>query len=30
MIYIVAEEKDLIGVRTNFRHEDVYLYRLIT
>jgi hypothetical protein len=27
LIYIVADERDLLRVRTNFRHEDVYLYR---
>jgi hypothetical protein len=28
LIYVVAEERDVIGVRTNFRRgEDVYLYR---
>jgi hypothetical protein len=28
LIYIVADERDLIGLRTNFRKETVYLYRL--
>lgn len=29
LIYIAADEKDLLGLRTNFRQgEDVYLYRL--
>lgn len=28
LTYIVADERDLVGLRTNFRHEDVYLYRL--
>ena len=28
LIYIVAEERDVIRVRTNYRHEDIYLYRL--
>ena len=28
--YVVADERDLIGVRTNHRGEDVYLYRLTT
>jgi hypothetical protein len=28
LIYIVADERDLIRLRTNFRQEDVYLYRL--
>ena len=26
--YVVADERDLIGLRTNHRREDVYLYRL--
>lgn len=28
LIYVIADEKDLIGVRVNQRREDVYLYRL--
>ena len=28
LIYVVGEERDLVGVRTNYRHETVYLYRL--
>jgi hypothetical protein len=28
LIYVVGEERDLVRVRTNFRDEDVYLYRL--
>ena len=28
LIYVVGEERDLVGVRTNYRHEAVYLYRL--
>ena len=28
LIYVVGEERDLVGVRTNFRNEDVYVYRL--
>jgi hypothetical protein len=28
LIYVVGEERDLVGVRTNFRGEDVYVYRL--
>lgn len=28
LIYVVGEERDLVGVRTNHRHEPVYLYRL--
>jgi hypothetical protein len=27
-IYVVADERDVVRLRTNFRHEDVYLYRL--
>jgi hypothetical protein len=30
LIYVVGEERDLVGVRTNHRHETVYLYRLNT
>ena len=28
LIYIVADERDVIRVRTNYRKEDIYLYRL--
>jgi hypothetical protein len=28
LIYVIADERDVIGVRTNLRHERVYLYRL--
>lgn len=28
LIYVAATERDLIGLRTNFRHEDVYYYQL--
>ncbi len=28
LIYVVADERDLIGVRTDIRRESVYLYRL--
>lgn len=28
LFYVVADERDLIGVRTDVRHEKVYLYRL--
>ncbi len=28
LYYVVADERDLVGVRTNYRGEDVYLYRL--
>ncbi len=27
LIYVVADERDLIRLRTNYRNEDVYLYR---
>lgn len=27
LIYLVGAERDLVRVRTNYRHEDVYLYR---
>jgi len=30
LIYIVGDERDLVGVRTNFRGEDVYLYHIRT
>jgi hypothetical protein len=30
LIYVVADERDLIRLRTNYRGEDVYLYRLTT
>jgi hypothetical protein len=29
LIYIVADERDSIRVRTNYRHEDVYLYHTL-
>src|SRR5271165_129818 len=28
LIYIVADERDVVRLRTNFKHEDIYLYRL--
>jgi len=28
LIYIVADERDLVGVRTDHRHEDVYMYQI--
>ena len=28
LIYVVGEERDIVGVRTSHRDEDVYLYRL--
>jgi hypothetical protein len=30
LIYVVGDERDLVGVRTNHRDEDVYLYRTTT
>jgi Domain of unknown function (DUF4105) len=30
LIYVVGDERDLVRVRTNFRKETVYLYRLNT
>jgi len=30
LIYVVGEERDIVGVRTNHRRETVYLYRLNT
>jgi len=30
LIYVVGEERDLVGVRTNFRDEEVYRYRIRT
>lgn len=29
IIYVVADERDVVRLRTNFRKEDVYLYRLL-
>jgi len=29
LIYVVADERDSIRVRTNYRHEDVYLYHTL-
>ena len=28
LIYVVGSEQDIVGVRTNFRHEDVFSTRL--
>jgi membrane-bound metal-dependent hydrolase YbcI (DUF457 family) len=28
LIYIVGDERDIVRVRTDYRHEDVYLYRI--
>jgi hypothetical protein len=30
LIYVVGDEHDIVGVRTNFRKEDVYLYHILT
>jgi hypothetical protein len=30
LIYVVGDERDIVGVRTNYRKEDVYLYHLLT
>jgi hypothetical protein len=30
LIYVVGDERDIVGVRTNYRHETVYLYHLNT
>jgi len=30
LIYVVGDERDLIGSRTNFRNEDVYVYQTFT
>ena len=30
LIYIVGDERDLVGVRTDYRHEDVYMYHIRT
>ncbi len=30
LTYIIGDERDLVRLRTNFRHEQVYLYRLNT
>jgi Domain of unknown function (DUF4105) len=30
LIYVVGDEHDIVGVRTNFRHDDVYLYHIRT
>ncbi len=30
LYYVVADERDVVGVRTHHRHEDVYLYRMRT
>jgi Domain of unknown function (DUF4105) len=30
LIYVVGDERDIVGVRTNYREEDVYLYPILT
>jgi uncharacterized protein DUF4105 len=30
LIYVVGDERDIVRVRTNFRHDDVYLYHIRT
>src|SRR5262249_1789443 len=30
LIYVVGDERDIVGVRTNYRKEDVYLYHILT
>lgn len=30
LYYVIADERDVVGLRTNYRHEDVYLYPLRT
>ena len=30
LIYVVGDERDLVRVRTNYRHDDVYMYHLRT
>jgi hypothetical protein len=30
LIYVVGDERDIVRVRTNYRHEDVYLYHVKT
>jgi hypothetical protein len=29
IIYIAADERDVVRLRTNFKHEDLYLYRIL-
>lgn len=28
LIYTIADERDVVGLRTNYRHEQVYMYRM--
>src|SRR6202040_2363804 len=30
LYYVVADERDLVGLRTNYRGEQVYLYRILS
>jgi hypothetical protein len=30
LIYVVGDERDIVRVRTNYRHDDVFLYRIRT
>jgi Domain of unknown function (DUF4105) len=30
LIYVIGDERDLIGLRANYRHDDVYLYKVKT
>ena len=30
LIYVVGDERDIVRLRTNFRHEDVYMYHIRT
>jgi hypothetical protein len=30
LIYVVGDERDIVRVRTNFRHDDVFLYKIRT
>jgi hypothetical protein len=30
LIYVIGDERDIVRVRTNYRHEDVYLYHIET
>src|SRR5260370_34959390 len=30
LIYVVGDERDIVRVRTNYRHDDVYLYHIRT
>ena len=30
LIYVVGDERDIVGVRTNYRHDDVFLYHIRT